>query len=264
MNSLSSAGRDWLVAVRLRAEPRRRRTKQAVIALLACWLSVWPGLRADSNEATRRIEGWTVHIDPALWRDERDTTETALRLLQQQLAEIVRMVPAPALAKLQEVPLWLSPEYPGQQPRAEYHPGAVWLREHGRNPEMAKGIEFTNVRQFQKEMNRMPNFVLHELAHAYHDRVLPGGFDNPEIRAAYDQAKASGSYDRVERWHGNGQPNTFERAYALKDPMEYFAENSEAYFSRNDYFPFTRVELETHDPAMFKLLQRLWGYGPLR
>jgi len=83
----------------------------------------------------------------------------------------------------------------------------------------------------------------------------------PSLRpAAYcNEAKASGKYDHIERWHGNGKPNTFERAYAMTDPMEYFAEGTEAFFSRNDFFPFTRDELKQHDPEMFALLAKLWG-----
>ena len=218
-------------------------------------------LLGESSRAaysTRVVEGWTVHLNDQLWQNEQAATETALTLLQKQLAEIVRVVPSNAVAELRQIPLWFSPEYPGVKPRAEYHPGAGWLREHGRNPAMAKGVEFTDVRDFEKEMNRMPNFALHELAHGYHDRVLVGGFGNAEIKAAYNRAKASQSYDKVERWFGNGRTNTFERAYAMTSPQEYFAENTEAFFSRNDFFPFTRDELERHDPEMEKLLAQLW------
>ena len=88
--------------------------------------------------------------------------------------------------------------------------------------------------------------------------MLARGFDNAEIKAAYERAKASGSYDKVERWFGNGRPNTRERAYALTNPMEYFAETTEAFFSRNDFFPFTRKELHRHDPEMETLLERVW------
>ena len=105
----------------------------------------------------------------------------------------------------------------------------------------------------------MPNFVLHELAHAYHFRFLPDGFANQEIAATYERAKASKSYDRVERHNGQGRDSTHEKAYAMTDPMEYFAETSEAFFSRNDFFPFTRDELQTHDPKMCALLKKLWG-----
>ena len=85
------------------------------------------------------------------------------------------------------------------------------------------------------------------------------GFGNPEIRRLYEKAKAGGKYDRIERWHGNGKPNTFERAYAMTNPMEYFAECTEAFFTRNDFFPFTVDELEKHDPEMLALLKKIWG-----
>ena len=68
----------------------------------------------------------------------------------------------------------------------------------------------------------MPNFALHELAHAYHNLVLVEGFGNPQLIAAYDRAKSSGKYDRVERWHGVPDRNTFEVAYGMNNPMEYY------------------------------------------
>ncbi len=222
-----------------------------------------PGLTGRNSAAasfqTNSIEGWRVLVNERLLAEDRAATEKALGLLRGQLQEIVRVVPAAAVAKLREVPLWFSPEYPGVKPSAEYHPGASWLRDHGRDPVMAKGVEFTDVKNFEAETKRMPNFTLHELAHGYHDRVLRGGFDHAGIKAAYERAKAGGSYDKVERSFGNGRPNTREKAYAMTSPMEYFAETTEAFFSRNDFFPFTRAELQRHDPEMEKLLVRLWG-----
>lgn len=208
---------------------------------------------------TNSIEGWTVLVHEQLLAADKAATAKALELLRAQLQEIVRVVPAPAVAKLREVTLWFSPGYPGVKPSAEYHPGAGWLRDHRRDPAMVKGIEFTDVRNFEAETRRMPNFTLHELAHAYHDRVLERGFSNPDIEAAYERARTSKIYDKVERWFGNGRSNTFERAYAMTNPMEYFAETTEAFFSRNDFFPFDRAELKRHDPEMEQLLARLWG-----
>jgi dipeptidyl-peptidase-4 len=202
------------------------------------------------------IEGWTVHVNPSLWGTNAPATKKILALLRKQLAKITRVAPEPALARLREVPLWLSPEYPGVQPTAEYHPDAGWLIEHGRAPEMAKGVEFTNLRIYEKEIDRMPWFVLHELAHGFHDRVL--GFDNEQIIAAYQHAKNARLYDRVERYNGKRRPNTFERAYAMTNPREYFAESTEAFFGRNDFYPFTRRQLRKLDPQMFELLKKMW------
>ncbi|MCA1963909.1 MAG: hypothetical protein LDL31_08200 [Prosthecobacter sp.] len=208
---------------------------------------------AATFSLTPKLSGWTLHISPNI---DAAAWSKALPLLQTQLNEIIRVLPAKAVAELQKVPLWINPEYPNVPPRAEYHPSASWLKDHGRDPAMAKGVEFTNVRIFDAETRRMPNFVLHELAHAYHDLVL--GFDNATIEAAYQKAKAAGLYDRVQREDSEGRKR-FDRAYALTNAKEYFAECSEAFFVKNDFFPFTRDELQKHDPAMFELLSRLWG-----
>jgi len=121
----------------------------------------------------RVIEGWTLHINQRLLDEEAEATAKAVELLRLQLQEIVRVVPAAAVVELRRVPLWFSPPYPGVTPRAEYHPGAGWLRDNGRDPAMVQGVEFTDIRDFERESRRMPNFTLHELAHAYHHRFCP-------------------------------------------------------------------------------------------
>ena len=122
---------------------------------------------------------------------------------------------------------------------------------------MVKGVEFTDVENFAAEMIRMPNFTLHELAHGFHDRVL--SFEQPDILAAYEHAKTAKLYEKVDRWRGNGKPNTQERAYGITNHKEYFAESTEAYFSRNDFYPFTKDELAKHDPQMLKVVGKVWG-----
>jgi hypothetical protein len=218
-----------------------------------------PIINASHQSKTRNVAGWTLHINPALLGTNTvATTGHVLVLLRAQLENIVRVVPPTAVAELQTVPLWFSPEYPGVMPRAEYHPNAAWLREHGRDPAMAKGVEFTNLRIFESEVKRMPLFVLHELAHAYHDLFLPQGFANPDIEVAYEKAKASGKYDLVERRDAKGR-QSLARAYALTNAKEYFAETSEAFFGTNDFFPFTRDQLKQTDPAGFALMEKMWG-----
>jgi hypothetical protein len=220
-------------------------------------------MRATGSESPDReirdISGWKVHVAKSLLESDADDTAKALAGLKKMLDEVVRDVPVPAVTEMQKVPLYFSPSYKAGQSGAEFHPDAGWLQDNGRDPAMAKGVEFSGVHDFEAEMRRMPNFALHELAHAYHFRVLPGGFDNAEIRAAYDHSKSLGIYEHIERWNGDGREKSVERAYGMANPMEYFAETTEAYFSRNDFFPFTRKELFHHDPRMYALLEKLWG-----
>jgi dipeptidyl-peptidase-4 len=49
-----------------------------------------------------------------------------------------------------------------------------------------------------------------------------------------------------------------EKAYALNNDQEYFAEATEAFFGTNDFYPFTRDELKEHDPEVFQVLEEVW------
>ena len=204
------------------------------------------------NYVTQNIEGWTIHTRDTLLREQPAATKVAIKLLREQLRFIVRTLPKNAVTFMKTVPLYLSPEYPGVGPRAEYHPGAAWLRENGRDPMMVKCVEFTNIRIFEAEVRRMPVFVLHELAHAYHHQIL--GYDCADVKAEFDRAMASRAYDSVLRSDGKRV-----KAYAATNVQEFFAESSEAYFGRNDFFPFDRADLEHYDPDTAAMLKRVWN-----
>ena len=95
----------------------------------------------------------------------------------------------------------------------------------------------------------------HELAHAYHEQVLT--FGHPEILAAQNNAAELRSYDKIERAPKSpGTQPTFGRVYAMVDHKEYFAE---AFFAKNDFFPFDKSQLKAHDRGMHEVLQNVWG-----
>jgi hypothetical protein len=170
--------------------------------------------------------------------------------MEVKLYDINRVVPQPALEKIHEVAIWLEAENP-QVTCACYHPSKKWLNEHGFNPEKAKSVEIGNAVNFINWSLHQPAMVLHELAHGYHHQVL--GYDNPDIKAAYKGAVESGIYESVLKYNGERA-----RAYALNNDQEYFAEQTEAYFGTNDFYPFVRAELMQHDPLMCKTLEKLW------
>lgn len=206
---------------------------------------------AVAGYKSQSIEGWPVRVSDKLAKDNSEDTRRALELLAEQLRKVRDVLPAEPLARVRTVPIWLSPEYDGVRPTGEYHPGAGWLKDQGRRSELHQCVEFTNIPIFEREVQRMPMMVLHELAHAYHDQVL--SFDHAEVKAAYDRAAKSGTYDAVKRGNGNT-----EKAYAMATRMEYFAESTEAFFGINDFYPFKKSELKKHDPAMARLLAKLW------
>lgn len=213
---------------------------------------------APAEYQTRQVEGWTVKVSQDLQKKMPTETAKALQILAKQLAEVKEVVPPAAVQKLTKVTLWFSPDYEGGPPGAAYHPGRQWLVDNKRNPDMAQAIEFYNIGIFEKETRRMPAFVLHELAHAYHHQFLEGGFENGEIRAAWQKAKESRGYEIVERQDSEGV-RTRGSAYAMTNQMEYFAELTEAWFASNDFFPFNWTELKQHDPTGEQMIRKAWG-----
>jgi len=212
------------------------------------WL-IGPSTAVDRPYDTLQVEGFTVRLSPEWAERDPDLKQRCLNILSSSLARLAGVVPQPAWQKLRQVPIWL--EYEDVQfINGAYHPSRLWLATHGMDPDKAKSVQFT--RNLATLIDAQPNLVLHELAHAYHDLVL--GERDPAIVAAYDKARASGLYDSVERNDGSRG-----RAYALTSPKEFFAELSEAYFGRNDFYPYTREQLQAFDPESFKIIEDAWN-----
>lgn len=202
---------------------------------------------------TREVEGWTVHVDPDLLEGEhKETGDLALRILGERLHEIVLKLPEGPVAKLKEVPVYLDRAHP--LGNAHYHPNGDWLERHGYDPVMEKAIHFTGAASLIREASspHASSVVLHELAHAYHDRVL--GFDDPEILAGYKEFCDTGKFDSVATLWGPPRPH-----YGLTDHKEFFAELTETFFVGNGYYPFNHFQLfQEHRPS-YDLIAKIWG-----
>lgn len=198
------------------------------------------------------VVGRRVLVHPSLYQNTA-LWERVRQSLAEQLEEIDRVLPAEVLDKMRGVTIWAELE---SNPRGGmvYHPSREWLAAHGVNPDKAKGIEIANARNFLGWRKAQPFMVLHETAHAYHDQVLRGGYGNRRIREAYERALKTALYDKVKYVRGETK-----RAYAITNPMEFFAENSEAFFGRNDFYPFDREDLRRHDPETYRMIAELWG-----
>jgi hypothetical protein len=208
-----------------------------------------PSYEPTRDYDQRTIEQWTVRVSSKLLA-QKDLADRTLALLRVRLFEVNAALPAPALDKLRDTVIWVElddPRFPGMC----FHPSRRWLEGNGFNPDKAGGVEVGNAQHFLDWSREQPSMVLHELAHAYHHKVLGGG--DSDVRAAYERGRASGKYDAVLRASGRT-----ERHYALNNEEEFFAELSESYFGTNDFYPFVRAELRRHDPEGYDMIRRAW------
>lgn len=209
-----------------------------------------------TSHTTQVIEGWTVRVDDRLLEPANaELRRKALRYLEAKLADVKVVVRPDRLEKLQAVTIQLDLTH-GKIGPMQYHPSAGWLKANGYSTDLAKCVHIPRAANLATKRNTsdMPWVVLHELAHAYHDQVL--GFDNPRVREAYEAFKKSGHGDKALLYDGRRVKH-----YGLNNPMEFFAEMTEAYFGLNDFFPFTRAELMESEPAVYQLMADIWD-GP--
>jgi hypothetical protein len=200
----------------------------------------------------RTIAGFQVLVNPRV-STHREESSRGLALLSAKLAEIQRLFGSAKTATLVgRVKIWVEWDRRNDI-AAEFHRSATWLQNNGYLPEKENGIEISNLVNFTRwTEGDQPMTLVHVMAIAY--LALAVGNDNPDLRAAYDEAVQSKRYESVERAGG-----TKERAYAIANSEAYFAELSEAYFGRNDFYPFTKSDLRKFDARGFALMERTWG-----
>ncbi|MBN2473610.1 MAG: metallopeptidase [Pirellulales bacterium] len=234
-----------------------------------CWLAVADEAKSNPRRAPKRteesrfdpvvqkIEGWTVYVDPDLIDGQHPAEGAqALPMLANHLQRIRLLLPEDRLREMQNLEIWIEHHHPTLA-AMQYHPSIEWLKSHGHDPRLAKKVHIPRAACLlsRGQLVKHPMVVLHELAHAYHDQCL--GFDRPDLIEAYKKAKAKGNYEHVLLYTGQKV-----RHYAMTDHKEYFAEGTEAYFYRNDFYPFVRAELQEHDPVLHDLLVKIWGPLP--
>ncbi len=205
-----------------------------------------------SGHGIVEVEGWTVSLDRSLLDGRsRALGEEVIEALAGELAEISATLPQRRVVELQRFPIRIDADHPLE--RIQYHPNVDWLIEHEHDPTLVKSVHIPRAAQFVElvRSGSQPWVMLHELAHAWHDAIL--GFDHEPIRRAWESAVASKRFESVV--HVSGEPR---RHYGLTNHMEYFAETSEAYFGKNDYFPFDRAELAEVDPLGLQAVEAAW------
>lgn len=196
------------------------------------------------------IEGWNVLMSKDLLANHAGTAEQLHELIERKLKDIVAVVPAKPLAYIRTIPIYV--DYDLGLTNPTFHGGPDWLVQHHINPILAYSLSLSPASAVLGWSQDQPWMILHELSHSYHWGVL--GFDNPSIKQAYQHALNTGLYVSVLDVHG-----TRVRAYALTNEREYFAECSEAFFGKNDFYPFVRSEFKAYDPVGYEAVKKSWG-----
>lgn len=179
------------------------------------------------------------------------TDPGVLRSLQADLTRAFRVLPPAVHGLVRRTNLWVNATYaygdradPQIMRHLTTHHEGGWLVRCARDvPQKARGIEIYSCADFQRMRLHWngSGLLLHELCHLIHQLCLDGGLDNAAVSDLYQQAHASGRYERVLRRDWAGMPEDYDMAYAMVDKKEFFAEMSVAFLS-NGYHALDRAD----------------------
>ncbi len=202
----------------------------------------------DVDFERRNVRSFPVYVAPEFKNYDSSLLERCLQALEADVRRLEEVVPSAAWQKISRIPIWLEYES-AKTSMGVYFDSQEWLVANGFTIAKAKSIQFTSSLALWIGHRRNP--LMHELAHAYHDLVL--SYSYSQVRVAFERASASGRYNAVR--HSSGR---VERANAISDQFEFFAELSEAYFGTKDSFPFTRDDLKEFDPSSYRAISDAW------
>jgi hypothetical protein len=204
------------------------------------------------------IKGWTIQVEKQLIDEEPDLAKKAVERLAENFNEALALFPEASRDRLKKLPLFLmygpKSKGDGRDNGFEYF--------QARAPECYNTLDTrwgnsivaycaaNYVWQSKLWALKLP---IHEMAHAYHLGQWAENY--PAIVQAYENAMKRNLYRNVR----TDQKETKEKAYAIQNPMEYFAELSCMYFAGCDYSPRNRKELEAYDPEGYAMIRELWG-----
>jgi hypothetical protein len=200
--------------------------------LLACRTTAPRTAPAFTDRLNYR--GFVVDLSAIRASADRDTLAQAIRTqfdlianlpLRNDLQQFFRSIPF-----VVDSAAFADPQYRGSPAGYCNGSGCPLAREGGRIKIVPRAFANNNA------------IFLHELLHAYHNRRLPEGYDNPDVLRLYQSARATRSWG--------------DSVYAMRNPQEYFASLGSLFFygrAGTDGL-ITRDTIKRRDPALYELL----------
>ena len=215
----------------------------------------------------KKIEGFDVLVQDQVLRhnDDAEYKRKPLDVLELELGTVVRVLPKKVEQALTSIVIWAEwddetdPDY--GKAVAKYYgvSGGVsgWSLANNKHPGKANAVEIVSVKSLTEEHQPAGKaercVLLHEFAHAIHYQVI--GNRNDAVRSAYTVAMDRKLYSESKDVDGR----VVKKPYASTNDHEYFAELTCCYLDKLHYYPFSRDDLKTHDPAGYKLMEAVWG-----
>lgn len=156
---------------------------------------------------------------------------------------------------------WAAERLPSKGRGSGFSNSATWLRNNGFDAEREGAIQIYNATDFLTNKPVFPMVMVHELTHRL--QYLAAQIEPPapivgRMRDLYKRALDSGKGNKLAHvLSPQGDPKP--APWLNSDWREYFANLAEAFFGRDQYYPFTRDDLMSYDREACEAVAELWA-----
>ncbi|PDT28138.1 hypothetical protein CO660_18965 [Rhizobium sp. L9] len=201
------------------------RTISMILGLCAAIaISVATAGVAAADPLVFSYHGWRVDLTNARGADPDKEMVAAVKR-QLDIVEHVNLKPD-VLAFMRTIPIWANPAAAGFGPGHYSSKTGIDLRVRSLDPDKP--------------------IILHELLHAYNDRMLPGGFGNGDVGQFFNNGRGL--------WPGD--------SYMMSNDREFFAVTASVYlFGDIERPPYSRSQLRQKQPRYYQWLATLFDDG---
>jgi dipeptidyl-peptidase-4 len=203
------------------------------------------------NYMIENVSGWDVIVEDTIWLERPKLTREVLGLLDESLQRIARALPPAAVERLRAIPIYVTDTKSGRGGVAHVHTTAAWLIANGEDERKVFAVDVCDPERLEKYLSYQRWMILNDLSLAYLGRYFTAG-EKIELWDLHKRALAEGKYGILPYM------NEMRRSWASSSPPAYFAEASEAYWGKNEAFPFDRKDLQEYDPKMYEFVERVW------
>jgi hypothetical protein len=200
----------------------------------------------------------TVWVESQLKAEAPAIADRALDRLKAKRGEALAVLPKHARERLANVPFFLlygpKARGGGRNNGLEYFQKDAPDRHEKLDPRWGDAIVVYCAQNYLDISDLWAMKALfHEFAHAYQLKQWPE--KQPDILRAWENATNRNLYRNVL---DRETKKPIQRAYALTNQLEYFAELSCMYFVGCNYEPSERNKLKDYDPVGYKMIRKMW------
>lgn len=198
----------------------------------------------EEDYEKREYLGFDIYIKLDILDSQKKKAEAAYSLISSQLFQMQLLLPVKVMEKLvaEKVKIVINDECGdgecsksyGMCHSACYIPYIPFLHEF-----KSKAVVYRDLERILRNFRKNNSVLLHEFGHAFHNLIVPDGFDNQTIIDAWELAVYSRKFEKVNYITNrlDGELSKVEH-YLLTNELEYFAEVSAALWLRSVFEPF--------------------------